>query len=249
MDKQEIHIVGTIQTNNNSIQQTNIIKQNVNVSTNDKPLITSRGSMTSRQANENEQKKDEIKTEILENPITMYVTAKNGINVRDSFSIESNIVKTLPYTTQVIITEKYQNWVKTGENQWIVDTYLSKTKPVVEKIVDSKKETQSTTKQSTNSNSTETGYTAFTATGYCKCSKCCGKSTGRTASGATAQAGVTVAMPSRYSFGTKIEIKGMGTYIVQDRGGAIQGNKIDIFFNSHQEALNFGRRTVYLKIL
>lgn len=92
-------------------------------------------------------------------------------------------------------------------------------------------------------------YIKFTATGYCPCSQCCGKSNGMTASGNKAKAGVTVAMPSNYSFGTKIEIKGMGTYIVQDRGGAIKGNKIDIFFNTHQEALNFGRKTVYIKIL
>ena len=92
-------------------------------------------------------------------------------------------------------------------------------------------------------------YVAYVATGYCPCAKCCGKNTGITASGAKAQAGVTVAMPSRFKFGTKIEIKGMGKYIVQDRGGAIKGNKIDIYFNTHQEALNFGRRTVYLKIL
>lgn len=92
-------------------------------------------------------------------------------------------------------------------------------------------------------------YIQFTATGYCPCSSCCGKTTGITASGVKAQAGVTVAMPSKYAFGTQIQIKGMGTYIVQDRGGAIQGNKIDIFFNTHQEALNFGRKTVYLKIL
>lgn len=56
-------------------------------------------------------------------------------------------------------------------------------------------------------------------------------------------------MPSKYKFGTKIDIKGMGTYIVQDRGGAISGNRIDIFFNTHKEALKFGRRTVYLKVL
>lgn len=92
-------------------------------------------------------------------------------------------------------------------------------------------------------------YIKFTATAYCPCSSCCGKTTGITASGVKAQAGVTVAMPSKYAFGTQIQIKGMGTYIVQDRGGAIQGNKIDIFFNTHQEALNFGRKTVYLKIL
>jgi 3D (Asp-Asp-Asp) domain-containing protein len=106
-------------------------------------------------------------------------------------------------------------------------------------------------KQETSRSSTpRTGdYIAFTATGYCPCKQCCGKTNGMTASGTKAQAGVTVAMPSRYAFGTKIEIKSMGTYTVQDRGGAIQGNKIDIFFNTHQEALKFGRRTVYLRVL
>lgn len=105
----------------------------------------------------------------------------------------------------------------------------------------------------TNRGSLETrdnsGYIKFTATGYCPCSQCCGKNTGITARGTKARAGYTVAMPSSYSFGTQIEIQGMGTYVVEDRGGAIKGNKIDIFFNSHQEALNFGRRTVYLKVL
>ena len=97
----------------------------------------------------------------------------------------------------------------------------------------------------------------FTATGYCACQKCCGKINGVTASGAKAVAGITVAMPSSYSFGTKIQLKsangnlmnGGNYYTVQDRGGAIKSNRIDIFFSSHQEALNFGRRTVYLKVV
>lgn len=109
--------------------------------------------------------------------------------------------------------------------------------------------TKTTSRSSSETRSSNSDYIAFTATGYCPCSKCCGKSIGITASGAKAQAGVTVAMPSSYAFGTKVEIKGMGTYTVQDRGGAINGNKIDIFFNTHQEALNFGRRTVYLKVI
>lgn len=105
------------------------------------------------------------------------------------------------------------------------------------------------TSRSSSSRTNDIGYVAFVATGYCPCAKCCGKTNGITASGVKAKAGVTVAMPNKYKFGTKIKIKGMGTYIVQDRGGAIKGNKIDIFFNTHQEALNFGRRTVYIKIL
>lgn len=92
-------------------------------------------------------------------------------------------------------------------------------------------------------------YVAFTATAYCPCAQCCGKTNGITASGTKATAGRTVAMSSSYSFGTKVEIQGLGTYVVEDRGGAIQSNRIDIYFDTHQEALNFGRRTVYLKVI
>lgn len=120
------------------------------------------------------------------------------------------------------------------------------------KISKTKSQIQETTitsrgeeKPRSNSNS----YITFTATGYCPCSKCCGKSNGRTAMGTIAQQGRTVAMPSSYKFGTKIEIENMGTFTVEDRGGAIQGNRIDIFFSTHQQALSFGKRQVRLKVL
>ncbi len=32
-------------------------------------------------------------------------------------------------------------------------------------------------------------------------------------------------------------------YVAQDTGGAIKGNKIDVYFDSHSAALNFGRKT------
>lgn len=110
-------------------------------------------------------------------------------------------------------------------------------------------QSQNNSTQKSSVSQTQNGYIKFEATAYCPCKQCCGKTNGITASGAKAKAGVTVAMPSKYKFGTKIEIKGMGTYIVQDRGGAINGNRIDIFFNTHQEALKFGRRTVYLRVV
>ena len=76
-------------------------------------------------------------------------------------------------------------------------------------------------------------------TAYCSCSKCCGKSTGRTASGTTATAGRTVAAPSKFAFGTQLNIGGH-IYTVEDRGGAINGNRIDIYVNSHSQALQWG---------
>ena len=86
-------------------------------------------------------------------------------------------------------------------------------------------------------------------TAYCHCAKCCGKTDGITASGDKATEGVTIAMDKSMPFGTKIYIDGVGERIVQDRGGAIKGNRIDLYFDSHQEALNFGRQTKQVTIL
>ena len=88
----------------------------------------------------------------------------------------------------------------------------------------------------------------YVITAYCACYDCCNKNPtdkgyGITASGVKAQQGVTVAMDKSIPFGTKIYIDGVGERIVQDRGGAINGNRIDLYFNDHQSALNFGRQT------
>ena len=82
----------------------------------------------------------------------------------------------------------------------------------------------------------------FKITGYCGCSSCCGKTTGITASGTKATAGRTIAADtSKLPFGTKVVINGH-TYTVEDRGGAIRGNRIDVFFSSHAKALEWGVR-------
>lgn len=89
----------------------------------------------------------------------------------------------------------------------------------------------------------------YVITAYCPCVQCCGKSDGITASGEKAIEGITVAMDKSMPFGTKIYIDGVGERIVQDRGGEIKGNRIDLYFDSHQEALNFGRQTKEVTIL
>ena len=88
----------------------------------------------------------------------------------------------------------------------------------------------------------------YKITAYCACAKCCGKATGRTASGTMATAGRTVAAPKNFAFGTKISINGK-TYVVEDRGGAIKGNRIDLFVNSHSEALRWGVKYLPVKVL
>lgn len=78
----------------------------------------------------------------------------------------------------------------------------------------------------------------YKITYYCPCEKCCGKSDGITASGALVTADHTVAADG-FEFGTQLMINGT-IYTVEDRGGAIKGNRIDIFCNTHEEALEKG---------
>jgi 3D (Asp-Asp-Asp) domain-containing protein len=90
----------------------------------------------------------------------------------------------------------------------------------------------------------------FKITAYCACKKCCGKwAGGNTASGTKPTAGRTVAVDtSVIPFGTKVIIDGH-TYIAEDTGSAIKGNRLDIFFDDHQEALNWGVRYKYVQII
>ena len=87
------------------------------------------------------------------------------------------------------------------------------------------------------------------ATAYCPCEKCCGKTDGITSTGVKAKENRTVAAdPNILPYGTEI-LCGMGEFVVEDCGGSIKGNRVDFFFDSHEEALNFGRQefTIWVK--
>ena len=166
--------------------------------------------------------------------------------------ITEKIVKeqvTIPYETitknttgvseEVTYKIKYQNDVEIERNV-ISEAIIQQP---VNKIVQVNKAT--TSRASTPRESASTTTTAvvngetYKITAYCSCSKCCGKATGRTASGTKATAGRTVAASSKFAFGTKLNIGGH-IYTVEDRGGAINGNRIDIYVNSHSQALKWG---------
>lgn len=85
----------------------------------------------------------------------------------------------------------------------------------------------------------------FEATAYCACEKCCGiYASGYTATGTRATAGRTIAVdPKVIPYGTTVLINGT-PYVAEDCGGAIKGLRVDLFFDSHEEALQFGRKQV-----
>lgn len=92
----------------------------------------------------------------------------------------------------------------------------------------------------------------YKLTAYCSCYKCCGQyalnrpidENGNpivyTSIGAIAKAGTTIAVDPRViPYGSEVKINDH-IYIAQDTGGAIKGNRIDVYFDDHQDALQFG---------
>ena len=145
---------------------------------------------------------------------------------------------------------KYQNDVEIEK--------IKISEEIVKKPVDKIVQVQAkTTSRSSSTAGTRSKVTAgktianigtYKVTAYCACSKCCGKSTGITASGKKATAGRTIAAPSNFAFGTKLKI-GDNVYVVEDRGGAIKGNRIDIFMDSHSAALQWGSRYMTVEVV
>lgn len=97
----------------------------------------------------------------------------------------------------------------------------------------------------------------FYITGYCGCEECCGYwasiRQGKPVTGASGEE-----LIQGYSIAADTDLIPMGTYLyidgheykVQDRGGSIKGNRLDMYFDTHEQALQFqaGYYDVYVRI-
>ena len=185
------------------------------------------------------------------------VTTEIATNTDVTTTEEEEVIATEIATDTDVTTEE----VITTENITEIDTSFTEittteevTMEVTEEISTTETYYEPTTEEPTTEATTEAPSTeangmtylgTYSLTAYCSCVNCCGKSNGITASGTQATAGRTVACNS-LSIGTVISINGH-QYVVEDTGG-MGGNVIDIFFDSHEEAINFGRQSaeVYL---
>jgi len=88
------------------------------------------------------------------------------------------------------------------------------------------------------------------ATAYEPSERSCGKyADGYTAIGVKAAPGIVAVDPKVIPLRTRLYVEGYGPALAADVGGAIRGNRIDLFFNTVEEALRYGRRRVKVYIL
>ncbi len=88
------------------------------------------------------------------------------------------------------------------------------------------------------------------ATAYCPCAICCGpNANGITATGIPAGKGVIAVDPRVIPLGTRVYVDGYGYAVAADVGSAIKQNKIDVCFDTHDEALAWGLKKTKVYIL
>ncbi len=70
-----------------------------------------------------------------------------------------------------------------------------------------------------------------------------------TATGKEIKKGMVAVDPKIIPLGTQVEIKDIGLFIAEDTGGKIKGNRIDIYFETKEEAKDFGRQVIWVRML
>lgn len=122
-----------------------------------------------------------------------------------------------------------------------------KLKSYIKKSEETKTNSYTSVSRGTNSSSKKIMVSATAYTAYCNgCS-------GITKTGINLRenpdAKVIAVDPKVIPLGTKVYVEGYGYAIAGDTGGAIKGNKVDLFMKSTSQAYSWGRRTVALTIL
>lgn len=153
-----------------------------------------------------------------------------------------------PTTTGSTLTQVVPSTTQAPQVCEIVEEITEESTTMSEMIVEKPSTTKATVKALTTIPQTEerplsetNSLGQFKLTAYCPCSKCCGKwAGGITSTGVYAKANHTIAVdPSVIPYGTKVMINGV-IYTAEDCGGAIKGNRVDVYHDTHSEALDFG---------
>ncbi len=70
-----------------------------------------------------------------------------------------------------------------------------------------------------------------------------------TATGKEIKKSMIAVDPKIIPLGTEVEIRGMGVFTAEDIGGKIKGNRIDIYFEDKEDAKDFGRQVIWIRVL
>lgn len=169
------------------------------------------------------------------------------VTVEDD-TLEKGITQVKTKGEDGILTKMYKNTYIGGELSSTEEFSSEITKEAVNEVVVVGTYVKPVAKTVNTGSGTYTYSNEMTmrATGYCAYAPGCGL---YTATGAVAKKGVVAVDKSVIPLGTKLYIPGYGEAIAADTGGAIKGDRIDLCFDSYDQAIQFGRNTMQVYIL
>ncbi len=181
-------------------------------------------------------------TDVVEEPISYAVVTQKDEN------LDTGTEKVITEGQEGLISKEYEVTLENGKEVSRVVLNEKKLKDKQDKVVSvgtKAKPIQVASRGSGNGKEIYVTSTAYTAS----CNGC----SGTTATGvnlhANPNAKVIAVDPGVIPLGSKVYVDGYGYAIASDTGGAIKGNKIDVFFPSKSDAYRWGRKTVKIKIL
>jgi uncharacterized protein YabE (DUF348 family) len=181
-------------------------------------------------------------TDVVEEPISYAIVTKKDENLAQGTE------KVITEGQEGLISKEYEITLENGKEVSRVVLNEKKLKDKQDKVVSVGTKPNSIQVASRGAESGRQIYvtsTAYTAS----CNGC----SGTTATGvnlhANPNAKVIAVDPNVIPLGSKVYVDGYGYAIASDTGGAIKGNKIDVFFPSKSDAYRWGRKTVKIKIL
>lgn len=155
--------------------------------------------------------------------------------------MEEQLAFSINYTVSDVLEESLKEDLATKTSSSILEA-------IAEKDYSSKDAASDNTVLSDPDNKVYLG--TFKVTAYCDCVICQGSWVGNTAMGFPPTVGVTVAVDTDViALGTTIYLDGLGLRVAQDTGGGVGGNTIDVFMDTHEEALAWGIRYVDVYII
>ncbi len=196
---------------------------------------------------------------MLEEPKTMYVATTGKLNFRAGPNLGAAVVSRLSRGTPVTVkgVSADAEWMlidRDGQTGYVFKEYLSDTKPAALREAEEKQKSSSSEEEEDTSAEEASGsglvnMGTFKLTYYCNCSRCCGEwAGGPTAIGTYPSSGYTIAVdPDVIPLGSTVYING-NEYRAEDTGSSIVGNRIDVYMDDHEAALDAGvsYATVYL---
>jgi uncharacterized protein YabE (DUF348 family) len=182
-------------------------------------------------------------TDVVEEPINFAIITKNDSN------LEKGKQKVVSQGQEGLLSKHYEVILENGKEVSRKLVSEKKVKEKQDKVV--AMGTKVIVTQVSRGESEPAGKEFYvTSTAYtANCSGC----SGRTATGINLRANPNIKViavdPSVIPLGTKVYVEGYGYAIAADKGSAVKGYKIDVFFPSTSDAYRWGRKRVKIKIL